>query len=101
MERYTEEAEPSPAAVVLRISAITLGTVGVAATGGLPGGLVVGAGVLTAAVGSAVTSYKQSKIDGVLADGRMLIIQESPAVKDDEPLFIILSTYEVDDDGST
>ena len=53
----------------LSISALTLGTLGIMASGGLLAGLAVGAGVTAAAVGSAVTSAKGLKVYGVLADG--------------------------------
>ena len=77
-EVYDETTEPTAAGVALRISAITAATV---LTGGLIGVGIVG-GV------SAVTSYKGVKMDGVLADGKTIVIgttivaeaEEGPAI---------------------
>ena len=97
VERYSEAAEPSAASVALRISAITLGSIGVAASGGLLAGLAIGAGVTAAAVSSAVTSVKGVKEDGVFADGKVLIVQQ--ILLDHELQLVLQATYEVNDDG--
>ena len=50
-----------------------------------------------AAVGSAVTSYKGVRVDGIFADGKLLIVNELRV--DGEAQLFLSSTYEVDDDG--